>query len=85
METPTLQSLQEQVTKLQNELNALRGASTIPMDVEVAFKNRIADLVPIADAVAVTAIGGAAAFNLPNVTGLIKVKINGKYYKVLYQ
>jgi len=86
--------MNEQITQLQNQINILQTkidnlerSSAIPRQVETALRERLGSINPknSTGAVAVTAIGGAAAFNLPNTTGTIQIVSNGKIYNVLYQ
>jgi len=75
--------LQNQIVSLQQEVDNLKRSNAIPREVEKAFRIRLGDIKNSPGTVAVTAIGGAAAFNLPNTTGTLPIIVNGQTYNVL--
>ena len=79
-----MQELQRQINELKREIQNLKSSNSIPRETEKAFRIRLGDIKsPPSATVAVTAIGGAAAFNLPNTTGVLPIVVNGKTYNVL--
>lgn len=89
--------MNQQIEQLRNDLNAIQSAlngvrskidsldsgNSIPRSVETALRQRLGDIQSTIGAVAVTAVAGAAAFNLPNTTGTLPIVIKGKKYSLL--
>lgn len=80
-----MEELQTQINNLQREIDNLKRSNSIPRETETAFRQRLGDIKNTPGAVAVTAVGGAASFNLPNTTGTLPIIVDGKKYNVLYQ
>lgn len=82
---PEIQKIQDQIDRLNEMIKSLNNSSAFPRDVEKAIRTRIADVKENPGSVAVTAIPGNAAFNLPNTTGTLPIIVKGKTYNILYQ
>lgn len=83
---PTPQEILKKLQSIEEILNSLKSSNAIPRDIETALRGRLGDITLKTESAATTAIGGAAAFNLPNVTGVIHMKLpDGRIIKLLYQ
>lgn len=74
---------EKEIEDLKREIDNLKRSNSIPREVESAFRVRLGDIKSPTSTVEVTAIGGAASFNLPNTTGTLPISVNGRVYNVL--
>lgn len=83
---PTQEQILKELQKMNEILGSLKSSNSIPRDIETALRGRLGDITGKVEAAATTAIGGTASFNLPNVTGVLHLKLpDGRIIKLLYQ